>query len=147
MITDLQKTMNKEIPCACGCGGSLTPKDKYYRSRSYLSGHNGRKYDDPTQHKREWNKRNKRQRAEYRKNTRHTRKAFLVVYAGGICTDCEAIYDGTNACMFDFHHIGEKLFGVSGNVMEKSMDKLRAEVDKCILLCGNCHRKRHSEGY
>jgi hypothetical protein len=111
--------INKIIQCACGCGGELTSKDKYHRSRTYLNGHNNKKYDHPTQYKREWNRKNKKQRSEYRKKMRHKRKALLVVYAGGICLDClEVKYDGTNACIFDFHHILKKLFGVSGNVME-----------------------------
>lgn len=46
------------IECACGCKSKLTPLDKWGRPRQYVNGHNGRKYKDPKQYKREWNKRN-----------------------------------------------------------------------------------------
>ena len=36
----------------------LDRHDKWGRSRKYVNGHNGRKYTDPKQYKREWNKRN-----------------------------------------------------------------------------------------
>lgn len=39
--------------CKCGCGRTIPAKDRYGRSHDYISGHNGRKYADPTQYKRE----------------------------------------------------------------------------------------------
>ena len=47
-----------EILCGCGCGETLKSLDKWGRPRSYVSGHNGRKYQDPLQYKREWLERN-----------------------------------------------------------------------------------------
>ena len=31
--------------------------------------------------------------------------------------------------------------------MEKSMDKLKKEANKCELLCANCHRLEHADKY
>lgn len=36
----------------------------------------------------------------------------------------------------------EKDFDVFQSV--KSFKRLKPELDKCILLCANCHRKRHA---
>ena len=135
------------IECACGCGTIIKSIDNYGRQVKYVSGHNNRKYKDPKQHKIEWNKRNKKQRTEYKKLTRHKRKVELILYKGGKCYECGLKYNGNNGCLFDFHHINNKSFGISGNVMEKSLDKLKKEADNCILLCANCHRKKHSEEY
>lgn len=138
----------KIIKCACGCGKEIKNKDKYGRDKKYISGHNTpKKYDDPKQFKREWAKRNKFHSTEYRKNKRHERKGILIEYRGGRCRECGVEYNGKNGCIFDFHHIKGKDFGVSGNVMEKSMDKLKKEVDRCLLLCSNCHRPKHSNKY
>ena len=49
------------VECACGCKKLIKNKDKYGRDKKFISGHNNRKYEDPTQHKREWNHRNRRQ--------------------------------------------------------------------------------------
>ena len=50
------------------------------------------------------------------------------------------------AAALDFHHVwDEKDYSISEmrrNGMD--LDKIRAEIDKCILLCANCHRLEHS---
>ncbi|MCK5321400.1 HNH endonuclease [Candidatus Pacearchaeota archaeon] len=44
-----------------------------------------------------------------------------------------------------FHHIrGEKKFEISKK-KDKSLDTLRAEIEKCVLLCPNCHSLLHSK--
>ena len=138
----------KMILCACGCRILIKNKDKYGRDRKYISGHNGRKYEDPLQYKREWNKRNKEQRTLYRKEARHRRKVELIIYKGGVCEICNLAYEeGENASVFDFHHLKNKIFNISGNVLEYSMKVLKKEADKCELLCANCHRLVESEAY
>ena len=47
-------------------------------------------------------------------------------------------------CTLDFHHISSKEFGIAENVGTVSLSKLQLEIDKCILLCANCHRKVHA---
>lgn len=44
----------------------------------------------------------------------------------------------------EFHHLNpnKKDFGISGGT--KSFETLRPEVDKCILVCSNCHREIHA---
>ena len=48
----------------------------------------------------------------------------------------------------EFHHLNpeEKDFGIS-RTLTRSMDSLRKEVDKCILVCSNCHAEIHDELY
>lgn len=41
--------------------------------------------------------------------------------------------------VLDFHHIHSKDVAVS-KLYEKSQDRIRNEVSKCILICANCHR-------
>jgi len=68
-------------------------------------------------------------------------KQQAIEYLGGKCMDCELIDD---PCVYDFHHLDptqkELAFGNRGG---KSFETLKSELDKCILLCANCHRKRH----
>jgi predicted HNH restriction endonuclease len=37
----------------------------------------------------------------------------------------------------------EKDFSISGKTL--SFEKMKKEVDKCILVCSNCHSEIHSE--
>jgi hypothetical protein len=58
-------------------------------------------------------------------------------YKGGKCCIC-----GYNKCQraLSFHHVNpeEKSFDISSGIT-KSWDKLKEELDKCILVCLNCH--------
>lgn len=72
---------------------------------------------------------------------RRKNKEELVKYKGGKCEIC-----GYDKCIdaLEFHHLNpdEKEFGISnGNI--KSLNKLKKEVDKCILVCSNCHHEIH----
>ena len=72
-----------------------------------------------------------------------TRKIELVEYKGCQCQICG--YD-KNLSALEFHHIEplKKEFGLdSRHLSNSSIDKLKSEVDKCMLLCANCHREIH----
>ena len=69
-------------------------------------------------------------------------KYFAVEYLGGKCLDCENTFD---LDVYDCHHVsGLKVFEIS-DARGKSWTAIKAELDKCILVCSNCHRKRHSK--
>jgi hypothetical protein len=46
----------------------------------------------------------------------------------------------------EFHHLdgSRKDFGISSKGYTRSWSKIRDELDKCILLCANCHREIHA---
>jgi len=71
---------------------------------------------------------------------RKKRKVELIDYAGGECKEC-----GYSNChgVLTFHHEkpNDKEFGVGKGISTKSMEDLKAEVDKCKLLCRNCHHE------
>lgn len=60
--------------------------------------------------------------------------------AGKCCVDCG--FNKWPECL-DFHHIdpGEKEFTISQS-LTKSWARTLKEIDKCILLCANCHRHK-----
>jgi hypothetical protein len=134
------------VLCGCGCGCLIKSKDHYGRDRKYKNGHNNRIYDDPSQHKREWNHRNRSQRAKYKSQFVHAFKKELIVNAGAECSLCGLPFDGECTALFDFHHRDpdEKLFNVNNASLNKySKGKIRKEAGKCDLLCANCHRLLH----
>lgn len=61
-------------------------------------------------------------------------------YKGGKCVVC-----GYNKCgrALEFHHVDpkQKNFGISTEGHKKSWEVLKKELDKCVLVCANCHRE------
>jgi hypothetical protein len=56
------------------------------------------------------------------------------------CVDCRGSFP---PCCMDFHHIaGNKRFSV-GKSVQRTSATLRKEIEKCIVICSNCHRIRH----
>jgi len=50
-------------------------------------------------------------------------------------------------CFFKFHHLDpkEKDFNPSRLKKYSFDDRVKCELDKCILVCSNCHREIHHE--
>jgi hypothetical protein len=80
----------------------------------------------------------KRCRAEAVARRRRKVKRILVEEAGGRCQMCG--YDDSFVAL-EFHHLDptKKTFGVAQRGITRSIDKVRAEARKCVLICANCH--------
>ena len=72
-------------------------------------------------------------------------KKQAVEYKGGKCEICG--YDKSISAL-DFHHIDptEKEFEIS-RMLKGTFNTIKSELDKCMLLCANCHREIHSTDY
>jgi len=68
-------------------------------------------------------------------------KQQAVDYKGGKCQVC-----GYNKYLgaLEFHHINpeEKQHGI-GVLMRHQWGEIKSELDKCILVCSNCHKEIH----
>jgi hypothetical protein len=77
------------------------------------------------------------------KKYRYDIKEKSIQYKGGSCEKC-----GYNKCnsALEFHHLepNEKDFGI-GSYTVLAWDKVKEELDKCIMVCANCHREIHDE--
>jgi len=71
-------------------------------------------------------------------------KLQCIEYKGGRCSVCG--YDKCPAAL-EFHHMDplKKDFGISSNGASRSFEKCKSEIDKCILVCSNCHAEIHHE--
>ena len=67
-------------------------------------------------------------------------KAMAIEYKGGTCQKCGYCkYQGA----LELHHIDKtkKSFAIGDKGYTRSWEKVKAELDKCVLLCANCHRE------
>lgn len=68
-------------------------------------------------------------------------KVRAVEHMGGKCAHCG--YEGVSA-VYDFYHLDPATKEFSwGNKRTSNWENLVAELDKCVLLCANCHRTEH----
>jgi hypothetical protein len=71
------------------------------------------------------------------------RRKWLAEFKKGLkCNRCGEDHPAT----LTFHHLnaGEKDFEIGNSVwMGVSLNRLKAEIEKCEVLCANCHAKEH----
>lgn len=73
------------------------------------------------------------------KRRRKHLKMLAFAYMGGACCDCGY---SSNLGAIEFHHLDpkEKKSAISAT---KTWSDIKKELDKCVMLCANCHRERH----
>jgi hypothetical protein len=68
---------------------------------------------------------------------------MAVGYKGGRCSVC-----GYDRCInaLEFHHLDPEVkdFGISDRGYTRSWNKIKRELEQCILLCSNCHKEVHA---
>ncbi len=67
-------------------------------------------------------------------------KTMAIEYKGGQCQICG--YNKYQGAL-DLHHLvaSQKDFGIADKGYTRSWEKVKMELDKCILVCANCHRE------
>lgn len=72
------------------------------------------------------------------------RKIKSIQYKGSKCIDCNLEYPLAPYVVFDFHHLNPNEKDVDWTKLRlRSWSSITNELDKCVLLCSNCHRIRH----
>ena len=73
------------------------------------------------------------------KEFREIRNEFLRQKKSTGCVICQ---EKDPSCL-DFHHLGNKKYNISSMLTSLSIKEIEEEIQKCIILCANCHRKLH----
>ena len=83
----------------------------------------------------EWAKNNRDKKNEYNNKRRKEKKQERIDYLGGKCVGCGVTED------LQFDHIDRtsKEFSISKKA-DHELEKIKEELDKCQLLCKECHR-------
>ncbi len=84
--------------------------------------------------------------ANLRSTRNRNKKICAVEYLGGKCVACGFKTDRVE--VYDFHHIEHGTIANDKKVAKMLMrpwNELKEELDKCSLLCANCHRILHAK--
>lgn len=77
---------------------------------------------------------------EHRKNIRKQIQNLVRESKQVPCADCGESYP---SYVMDFDHRGDKAFNVGAwSRHVNTVNAVRAEIDKCDIVCANCHRER-----
>jgi hypothetical protein len=79
------------------------------------------------------------QQAVRRKRIHAERTTYLLEYfKSHPCVDCGE----QDPVVLEFDHLRDKEFEIGANLSVRSWSSILAEIEKCDVVCANCHRKR-----
>jgi hypothetical protein len=88
-----------------------------------------------------WREKNKEYIKEKQKQDKRKRKLLAIEYLGGKCNSCGNVF---HPAIYEFHHKNpEEKDRDPSKMLCLSWKRLSSELEKCLLLCANCHRLQH----
>jgi len=131
-----------------GCKGSLCIDEypvvnKKTGKRSSMCLNCKREYDREY-HTKNKEKRNERKRISERKRRKRNRKFVIDYLKQNSCTDCSE----DDYIVLEFDHREDKEFNIADAVRGSySLTKIKKEIEKCDVVCANCHRRRTAKQF
>ena len=115
-------------------------KNKSVSRNASLKYYNANKEKCAKKH-REYYKDNKELVLTNQREKKRIRKLWAIDYLGGKCSACGGEF---HPSIYEFHHVDPELKDKDpSKAMLLSLKKLTEELNKCVLLCANCHRFEH----
>ena len=108
--------------------------------RAYYQKHKEEKREYNLKYCKDYREKHREELNKKAKEKAHSRLALYKEILGGKCKHCGSTED------LHFHHVDKtkKKFNISNSLNHKQ-DKVMKELQKCILLCGPCHRQLHKK--
>lgn len=99
------------------------------------------------QYQKEWYQRNKAKKIAQNKvhKEKQRKEAIALIQGYKLEKGCCCCEESEPICL-DFHHAnGEKEINISEVIGAGwAIARIQKEIDKCIVICSNCHRKLHA---
>ena len=117
------------------------PESHFYNRKDTRSGKAERCKSCVDIKNKEWELKHPGYQRGYTNTRRKKTKEGIIKTMGGCCAHCGLI---DNPIVYDIHHVipTEKEYTL-GQILDHSPEKIKKEIEKCILLCAHCHRKEH----
>lgn len=87
-----------------------------------------------------WHQENKEKRQRDATMRKQLGKIKAVVHFGDRCNKCGDSYP---VCCYEFHHINGEKDGNPSKYFGLKEERMFAELEKCVMLCSNCHKTEH----
>lgn len=135
LVTQFKKGKGKF--CSSSCVGS------YYAKNRDRSGGNNPNWKGGTSDNQKRYQENKEEYLRRSKENRAEKREWLKEYKSKL--ECDECGENRSACL-EFHHKNpeEKFKNVSEMTLQSySIERIKKEIDKCRVLCSNCHKVLH----
>lgn len=125
---------------------TVTPQSRYYsknkeKYREYANKYYHANKEKCAERAREWRAHNKEHIVKKQREDKRKRKLWAIEYMGGQCKLCRGVF---HPAVYEFHHKKpEEKDRDPSKMLQLSLERLKSELDKCDLLCANCHRLTH----
>ena len=80
----------------------------------------------------------KRAEASRKRSTKRNNQALWELLKDASCSDCGLV----DPLVMEFDHRDEKDMNIADMRRSYSLDKIIDEIEKCDIVCANCHRRR-----
>jgi transcription elongation factor Elf1 len=98
---------------------------------------------------REWNRKNYLNNKQAEKNRNYARRKIIINWYNTYkkTLACVVCGEKESVCL-DFHHLNPIEKDLNLATVKNwgySIERLQSEINKCVILCSNCHRKLHAQ--
>lgn len=125
---------------------TITPQERYRQKNPLLYRSAALKYYYANKEKcaakaKKWRDANRQYLLDKQREQKRIRKNEAIAYLGGVCMICGGVF---HPAIYEFHHRDPKTKEKDpSKVLSFSWKRIISELDKCDLLCANCHRFLH----
>lgn len=124
---------------------ALTPEEKQAKRKEYRENYKRKHPERIKEQSKRFKERHKERlrisQTELQRLRNQKNKLKAIEYKGDKCFDCGETYP---QCCYDFHHLDPTIKDANiAQLIGRNFEKIKPELDKCVLLCSNCHRIRH----
>lgn len=128
--------------------GKETPQKRYFQNNkdkyakwSLVYYHNNK--EKCAERAKQWRQANLEYIKNKQREQKRKRKLEAIEYLGNKCNRCQQQF---YPAVYEFHHLDPKTKDRDpSKMLQLSWVRLISELDKCVLLCANCHRLTHHE--
>jgi len=125
---------------------ALTTEERKIKRKEYNDKYKAKYPDKVKEQYKKYREKNKvdirKKSSAWQKEKCRNNKIKAIEYLGGKCIDCNNCYLPS---VYDFHHLDTTIKENNiARIMGRKWENIVPELDKCVLLCANCHRIRHN---
>lgn len=119
---------------------TLTEEQKQKSRSAALKWYHNNK-EKAAQKAKKWREENRQYILDKQRLDKRKRKDLAIEYLGGKCSQCLQI---VHPSAYEFHHTDPSTKDRDpSKMLQLSWKRLSLELDKCVLVCANCHRFLH----